>query len=67
MGKNYRQHSDMCGCERCALQADRENPASVFDEYEDSEIMDCGCNVWRGCDCAYYSETETRDTEGPNV
>lgn len=56
MGKRYVQHSDMCGCERCAAQADREYPRPVYDVVEDPEILDCGCSVWRGCDCARWEE-----------
>lgn len=54
MGKSYVQHSDMCGCERCAIQADNDNPRPVFDAVDDPEIMDCGCSYWRGCDCAMW-------------
>lgn len=53
MGIEYIQHSDMCGCERCALQADRDNSSPVYDKVENPEIMDCGCSVWRSCDCGY--------------
>lgn len=56
MGKRWVQHSDMCGCERCAAQADREIPSPVFDQIEDPEVMDCGCDVYRGCDCARWEE-----------
>lgn len=62
MGRRYVQHSDMCGCERCAIQGDRENPQPVFDSVEDPEIMDCGCDVWRGCDCAMW-DAWADDTE----
>lgn len=54
MGKKYIQHSDMCGCERCAIQADKENPRPVFDCVDDPDILDCGCSVWSSCDCDYY-------------
>lgn len=54
MGIRYEPHSDMCGCERCAIQSDNEHPRQVFDKIEDPEIMDCGCSVWRGCDCAFW-------------
>lgn len=54
MGKRYEQHSDMCGCERCAAQADKENPTHVFDAVEDPEVYECGCEIWRGCDCWDY-------------
>lgn len=37
MGKRYIPHSDMCGCERCAWQADLETPSQVFDEIEDPD------------------------------
>lgn len=51
MGKRYVQHFDMCGCERCARQAEREYPQPVYDEVDDPDILDCGCDAWRGCDC----------------
>jgi hypothetical protein len=51
MGKRYEEHSDMCGCERCARQADRENPRPVYDVIEDEDVLDCGCSAFRGCDC----------------
>jgi hypothetical protein len=54
MGKRYVQHSDMCGCERCAVQWDRENPLPVFDAVDDPDVLDCGCDAWRGCDCYDY-------------
>lgn len=56
MGIRYVQHSDLCGCERCAYQADQECPRPVFDKVEDPEIMECGCSVWTGCDCARWEE-----------
>lgn len=56
MGIRYEQHSDMCGCSRCAAQADRENPQPVYDKVNDPEIMDCGCPYYRGCDCAYWDD-----------
>lgn len=53
MGKRYVQHSDMCGCERCAAQWETENPQPVFDAIEDPDYLDCGCE--RGyCDCARW-------------
>jgi hypothetical protein len=51
MGKVYVQHSDLCGCERCAAQWDREYPQPVFDLVDDPDTLDCGCPAWRGCDC----------------
>lgn len=54
MGKRYIEHSDMCGCERCAKAYEHENPGKVFDCVEDPEILDCGCSVWNGCYCAAY-------------
>lgn len=58
MGKRYIEHSDMCGCERCAVQWERENPGKVFDEVEDPDILDCGCDAWRGCDCYDYDPSD---------
>lgn len=54
MGKRYIEHSDMCGCERCAVEWERENPSRVWDEISDPDYFDCGCAKWRGCDCAAY-------------
>lgn len=51
MGISYIQHSDMCGCERCAAQADCEEPRPVFDKVEDPDVRDCGCSVWDTCRC----------------
>lgn len=58
MGKRYVPHSDMCGCDRCAKSFECDNPYQVFDEIDDPEIMDCGCSVWRGCDCPYDGEDD---------
>ncbi len=52
MGKRYIQHDDMCGCERCAKQWDREDgPSPVFDTIEDPNVCDhCGWDV-EDCRC----------------
>lgn len=63
MGKRYEQHSDMCGCERCALQYEREFPQPVFDVVEDPDILDCGCSAWRGCTCYDYEPFDEGDYE----
>lgn len=61
MGKKYVQHSDLCGCERCARQWDTENPRPVFDAVEDPDILDCGCELGY-CTCwdddGYYDEPD---------
>jgi hypothetical protein len=54
MGKSYVQHSDLCGCERCAAQGDSENPSPIFDVVDDPDVRDCGCPYWRSCDCGDY-------------
>jgi len=56
MGKVYVPHSDMCGCERCAIQADKEYPSQVYDVVEDPDVLDCGCDTWRGCNCAQWDD-----------
>jgi len=61
MGIRYVEHSDMCGCERCALEYEREVPGKVFDKVEDPEVMDCGCSVWSGCDCDAYDYGDDGD------
>ena len=61
MGKKYVPHSDMCGCERCALEWERENPQPVYDVVEDPETLDCGCSVWSNCDCAMYDDCDDCD------
>jgi len=58
MGFRYEPHSDLCGCDRCAMQADKEHPAQVFDKIEDPEIMDCGCSVYKGCSCDQWYNDE---------
>lgn len=52
MGKRWVRHPDRCGCERCAVAWESENPQPVFDEVEGPDIMDCGCDRYYGCDCA---------------
>lgn len=37
LGKRYIPHSDMCGCERCAKQAELETPRQIFDVIDDPE------------------------------
>ena len=54
MGKRYEQHSDMCGCERCARQAESESPRPIFDVVDDPDVRDCGCPYWRSCDCDFW-------------
>lgn len=51
MGKRYEQHSDMCGCSRCAAQYEREYPQPVFDLVEGPDVLDCGCSAFHGCTC----------------
>ncbi len=46
MGKRYNPHSDLCGCERCAVQAEKENPQQVFDEIDDPEYDDDPSGYW---------------------
>jgi hypothetical protein len=63
MGKRYVQHSDLCGCERCAREWDRENPRPVFDEVEDPSICD-GCGADRHyCRCWEYPPDDYDDYE----
>lgn len=50
MGIRYIEHSDMCGCERCALQWERETPGKVFDKVEDPSVLNCGCDAGH-CNC----------------
>lgn len=54
MGKRYIEHSDLCGCERCAAEWERESPGKVYGCVEDPDFLDCGCEAWRGCDCYDY-------------
>lgn len=61
MGKRYIEHSDICGCERCAAEGDREHPGRVFDCVEDPNVLDCGCEGWRGCDCNNYDDYDDED------
>ena len=55
MGVRYEPHSDLCGCERCAIQADQENPQQVFDRIEDPDYLNCGCHR-NSCDCARWDD-----------
>jgi hypothetical protein len=61
MGKRYVEHSDMCGCERCAREWERETPGQVFDCVEDPNVLECGCDAWRGCDCDYWADAGNED------
>lgn len=63
MGKRYEQHSDMCGCERCARQWESENPMPVFDEVDDPEYKDCGCSIYFSCECDYYDSFDCEECE----
>lgn len=56
MGKRWIEHSDMCGCERCAVQFEREMPSRVYDCVEDPDYLDCGCSVYSNCLCAMYDD-----------
>ena len=56
MGKKYIPHSDMCGCERCAAQADNEVPRQVFDVIEDVDFLNCGCPISDGCGCTGWDD-----------
>ncbi len=51
MGKIAVPHSDLCGCERCAAQWDREVSGKVYDMVEDPDTLDCGCSAIYGCTC----------------
>ncbi len=55
MGRKYIPHSDLCGCERCAVQADQDNPQQVFDVIEDENYLNCGCHVDK-CNCAEWDD-----------
>lgn len=61
MGKRYIQHDTMCGCERCARAWECDTPSPVFEVEEDPEILECGCSVWNGCDCARWDGDDYDD------
>lgn len=61
MGIRYEQHSDMCGCERCAKQWETENPRPVFDAIEDPDILACGCHCNDRCRCDEYDDHDEPD------
>lgn len=65
MGKRYVQHSDLCGCERCAREAERENPQPVYDAVDDPDILDCGCSAISGCNCDLYDDYDDFDEYDP--
>jgi len=52
MGIRYIQHDGLCGCSRCAAQAERDSPQPVWDSVEDSNYLDCGCHIYDRCTCA---------------
>ncbi|UTC29988.1 hypothetical protein STASHLEY_00540 [Brevundimonas phage vB_BpoS-StAshley] len=54
MGKKYIEHSDLCGCNTCAIKADNGDESKTFTVEEDPDYLDCGCSVWSNCDCAAY-------------
>lgn len=64
MGKVSVPHSDMCGCERCAAQADREHPQQVYDVADDPDVLDCGCSAISGCRCWDDDFSDDYDDEG---
>ena len=51
MGRQWIPHSDLCGCEQCAAQADSENPRQVFDVVPSDDHYLCGCSIADGCEC----------------
>ena len=51
MGLRYDQHSDLCGCDRCARQWETDSPRPVFDAVEDPDILDCGRHALDRCRC----------------
>lgn len=61
MGIRYEQHSDMCGCDRCAKQWETEHPSPVYDRIEDPNVRDCGCHMDDRCDCYDYDYDEGDD------
>lgn len=63
MGKRYVPHSDMCGCERCAREYEREHPQQVYDVVDDPDVLDCGCDAWSGCSCWDYDPSEDAEYE----
>lgn len=54
MGIRYIEHSDMCGCNRCARAWEYETPYRVYDKIDDPNILECGCDKYLGCDCDYW-------------
>ena len=54
IGKRYVAHSALCGCDRCAAQWGRENPSQVWSCVGDPDVLECGCDLWIGCDCYGY-------------
>ena len=55
MGIRYEQHSDLCGCDRCARQWETEHPQPVWDKVDDPDYLYCGCHASR-CDCFDFEE-----------
>ena len=52
MAKEYILHDELCGCERCAKQAESDNPRRVGDWVENPDLRECGCcYVWTSDYC----------------
>lgn len=51
MGRAFQYHSELCGCERCAKEWDKEHPRRVYDIVDDPNVLDCGCSAIAGCNC----------------
>lgn len=47
----YIEHSDMCGCERCALKFEAGIKTLTFDVVDDDNYKDCGCPIDSHCSC----------------
>ena len=65
MGKRYKQHSDMCGCSRCAAKADRGDFSPTFDVIDDPNMCDCG--AFERCDGSCMDDGPYRDDDEPEA
>lgn len=63
MGKRYEQHSDMCGCERCALQYETDSPRPVYDMVDDPNWCTYCQNPLDHCTCAEWPDYDGEEEE----
>lgn len=63
MGFRLVEHSDMCGCERCAAAYEHDQPMKVFDRIEDANWCTYCQRPLDACVCAYEDEYDYDDDD----